>query len=65
MTMLIEAAIFQGLHWNVFSDVRGLFVYHFMANALEAGTAVAITGAAIGWFMASCAGRRSPATPWR
>jgi zinc/manganese transport system permease protein len=51
MTTPISAAVFQGLHWNVWTDVRGLFAYHFMANALEAGTAVAITGAAIGWFM--------------
>ncbi|HET8584635.1 MAG TPA: iron chelate uptake ABC transporter family permease subunit [Casimicrobiaceae bacterium] len=28
-----------------------MFAYHFMVNALEAGTAVAIAAAAIGWFM--------------
>jgi zinc/manganese transport system permease protein len=49
--MTISAAVFQGLHWNVLDDVRGLFAFHFMVNALEAGTAVAIAGAALGWFM--------------
>ena len=49
--MLTEAAVFQGLHWNPATDVRGLFAFPFMVNALEAGTAVALTAAAIGWFM--------------
>ena len=46
-----EAAIFQGLSWNLFGDVRQLVAYHFMVNALEAGTAVAVMAGAIGWFM--------------
>ena len=49
--MSTDAAIFQGLSWNPITDIRSLFAYHFMVNALEAGTAVAITAGAIGWFM--------------
>jgi zinc/manganese transport system permease protein len=44
-------AIFQGLSWNPVADVRSLLEFHFMVNALEAGTAVAVMAAAIGWFM--------------
>jgi zinc/manganese transport system permease protein len=49
--MSTEAAIFQGLSWNPRTDIHQLFAYHFMVNALEAGTVVAITAGAIGWFM--------------
>jgi zinc/manganese transport system permease protein len=49
--MSIEASAFQGLSWNVADDVRQLFAYHFMVNALAAGTAVAVMAGAIGWFM--------------
>ncbi|HET6792982.1 MAG TPA: metal ABC transporter permease [Acidimicrobiales bacterium] len=31
--------------------MTGLFRYHFMTNALEAGTVVAVLAGAIGWFM--------------
>lgn len=48
--MIIEA-IFQGLSWNPVSDVRQLFAFHFMVNALASGTAVAVMAGAIGWFM--------------
>ncbi len=44
-------AIFQGLAWNPLADLRALFMFRFMANALEAGTAVAVMAGAIGWFM--------------
>jgi zinc/manganese transport system permease protein len=33
------------------SDLRALFAYPFMVHAFEAGTAVALTAGAIGWFM--------------
>jgi zinc/manganese transport system permease protein len=33
------------------ASVSDLFAYHFMVNALIAGTLVAITAASIGWFM--------------
>lgn len=36
---------------NLADDVRQLFTYHFMVNALVAGTAVAIMAASVGWFM--------------
>ena len=37
--------------WNVSSDLRQLFEFHFMVNAFRAGTIVAVTAGAIGWFM--------------
>ena len=39
------------LSWNVFEDLRQLLEFHFMRNALLAGTVVAILAAVIGWFM--------------
>jgi zinc/manganese transport system permease protein len=39
------------LTWNLARDVTQLFEFHFMVNAFRAGTAVAITAAAVGWFM--------------
>ncbi len=39
------------LTWNVVSDVRQLFDYPFMVNALEAGTIVAVLAAVTGWFV--------------
>jgi len=49
--MSTDAAIFQGISWNPVADVHRLLEFHFMANALEAGTAVAVLAGAIGWFM--------------
>src|SRR5947208_1837829 len=43
-TAMVEAAIFQGLSWNPLADLRELFAYPFMVNALEAGTIVAVMG---------------------
>jgi zinc/manganese transport system permease protein len=40
-----------GLSWNLVDDVRQLLSYHFMLNALRAGTIVAIVSGAIGYFM--------------
>jgi zinc/manganese transport system permease protein len=40
-----------GLTWDVVDDVRQLFSYHFMVNALRAGTIVAVVSGAIGYFM--------------
>jgi zinc/manganese transport system permease protein len=40
-----------GLSWNVADDVRQLLSYHFMLNALRAGTVVAVIAGAIGYFM--------------
>jgi zinc/manganese transport system permease protein len=40
-----------GLSLNLVDDVRQLFDYHFMVNALEAGTVVAVMVAVVGWFM--------------
>ncbi len=41
----------SALSWNLVSDVRGLFDFPFMVNALEAGTIVAVTAAVVGWYM--------------
>jgi zinc/manganese transport system permease protein len=40
-----------GLTWNVADDVRQLFEFHFMVNALRAGTIVAVVAGAIGYVM--------------
>jgi zinc/manganese transport system permease protein len=40
-----------GLSWNLGHDVNQLFSDHFMVNAYEAGTIVAVLAGAIGWFM--------------
>ena len=40
-----------GLRWNLVDDVRQLFQFGFMVNALQAGTVVAVMAAVIGWFM--------------
>jgi len=37
--------------WNLIEDVRQLFEFPFMVNALRAGTLVAIVASLIGWFM--------------
>lgn len=40
-----------GLNWNLGDDLHQLFALHFMVNAFRAGTIVAVTAGAIGWFM--------------
>ena len=39
------------LTWNVADDVRQLLEFHFMVNALRAGTIVAVVAGAIGYVM--------------
>src|SRR6266567_7413104 len=39
------------MSWNIVDDVRELLSYHFMLNALRAGTIVAVVAGAIGYFM--------------
>jgi zinc/manganese transport system permease protein len=39
------------LSWNLASDIRQLLEFHFMRNALLAGTIVAVLAAVVGWFM--------------
>src|ERR1043166_6183858 len=46
-----DAAVFQGLSWNLAADVRQLVSYPFMVNALEAGTIVAVMAGVTGGFM--------------
>jgi zinc/manganese transport system permease protein len=46
--MRTELAAFSA---DPISDLNQLFTYHFMVNALVAGTLVAVTASAIGWFM--------------
>ncbi|MDX6207822.1 MAG: zinc/manganese transport system permease protein [Frankiales bacterium] len=40
-----------GLSWNVVDDLRQVLGYHFMVNALAAGTVVAVVAGAVGYFM--------------
>jgi zinc/manganese transport system permease protein len=40
-----------GLSWNLALDFRQLFLYPFMVNAFRAGTIVAFTAGALGWYM--------------
>lgn len=40
-----------GLSWNVIGDIRQLLLFPFMVNAFRAGTIVAVTAGALGWFM--------------
>jgi len=37
--------------WNLWSDLREMLSYHFMVNALLAGTVSAVLGGVVGWFM--------------
>lgn len=39
------------LTWNLLDDLRQLLSFHFMLNAMRAGTIVAIVAGAIGYFM--------------
>jgi len=39
------------LSWNLVNDVRQLLEFHFMVNALRAGTIVAVVAGAIGYVM--------------
>lgn len=40
-----------GASWDLVSDLRQLLEFHFMQNALEAGTIVAVLCGFIGWFV--------------
>jgi zinc/manganese transport system permease protein len=40
-----------GLTWNLVDDMRQLLSFHFMLNALRAGTIVAVVAGAIGYLM--------------
>lgn len=41
----------DGLTWNLVDDARQMLSFHFMLNALRAGTVVAVVAGAIGYFM--------------
>jgi zinc/manganese transport system permease protein len=47
----VGTVVTAGLTWDLASDVRQLFEFHFMVNAFRAGTIAAITAGAMGWFM--------------
>ena len=49
--MRVLAAGGATFSWNLSGDVRQLFEFHFMVNAFRAGTIIAVTAGAIGWFM--------------
>ena len=48
---MVDAAVFQGLSWNLAHDVAELFRFPFMVHALEAGTIVAVMAGVTGWFV--------------
>jgi zinc/manganese transport system permease protein len=50
-TMLADAAVSPALGWNVVHDVGEVLEYHFMINALLAGSVVALMAGLIGWLM--------------
>ncbi|MGB0095715.1 MAG: metal ABC transporter permease, partial [Solirubrobacteraceae bacterium] len=39
------------LSLDLITDLRELFAYQFMVNALEAGTIVAVLAGVVGWYM--------------
>ncbi len=39
------------LSWNLARDASEVLGYHFMVNALQAGSIVAVMAAVVGWFM--------------
>lgn len=41
----------SGLTWNLVDDVRQMLAFHFMVNALRAGTIVAVVAGAIGYLV--------------
>jgi zinc/manganese transport system permease protein len=47
----VVAAGAPTLTWNLVADVRQLFEFPFMVNALRAGTIVAVIAGLVGWFM--------------
>ena len=49
--MNLLLAVGPRLTWDLVADVRQLFEYPFMVNALRAGTIVAVTAAQVGWYM--------------
>jgi zinc/manganese transport system permease protein len=49
--MHTEAGSNVHLTLDLVSDVRRLLDYHFMVNALEAGTIVAVMAGVVGWFV--------------
>ena len=40
-----------GFGWNLVADLRDVLGFHFMVNALRAGTIVAVVAGAVGYFM--------------
>jgi zinc/manganese transport system permease protein len=47
----ILASSGAALTWNIGSDISQLLSFHFMVNALRAGTIIAVAAGVIGWFM--------------
>jgi zinc/manganese transport system permease protein len=39
------------LTWDLVADIRQVFAFPFMVNAVQAGTIVAVLAALVGWFM--------------
>jgi len=47
----VPAASAAHLSWNLVDDLRQVLAFHFMSNALRAGTIVAVVAGLVGWFM--------------
>jgi zinc/manganese transport system permease protein len=39
------------LTWDLWSDITQVLTFHFMVNAVQAGTIIAVAAGVIGWFM--------------
>ncbi len=48
---VLAAGTGTGLSWNIGSDIGQLLAFHFMVNAIRAGTITAVAAGVIGWFM--------------
>jgi zinc/manganese transport system permease protein len=46
-----SADLYPTLTWNLVADVRQLFAFPFIVNAVQAGTIVAVLAGIVGWFM--------------
>jgi zinc/manganese transport system permease protein len=47
----VNGALSAGLSWDLLADIQLMLSYHFMLNALRAGTIVAVVAGAIGYLM--------------
>src|SRR5215475_15856110 len=51
LAITAASAVNPHFGWNIVTDVRQLLEFGFMVNAYRAGTVVAVTAGALGWYM--------------